>query len=110
MSRLRDACGRVFAIALGSGACAGTVPSPPRVAEASAGCSVTADSARLVQVALDTLARLDPFDSAVHRLEPGDAGTRVITRPTDEATLDGMAAVLVDLNCQILSVVQSDSL
>ncbi|HET6764202.1 MAG TPA: hypothetical protein VFH27_11040 [Longimicrobiaceae bacterium] len=45
----------------------------------------------------------------MHRIEADSAGTRIITRPADAATLDGMAIVRVNRSCRIISLVRTDS-
>jgi hypothetical protein len=65
---------------------------------------------------LDSLARLDPFPSAVYRLTQDMLGMRFVTWPDHawaEAAqiqiLDGMAIVHVNATCRIVSLVQTDS-
>jgi hypothetical protein len=68
------------------------------------------DSARAARLALDTLARLDKFPSAVYRYEPQADGVRIVTWPAESLhILDGMAIVRVSRTCRILTLVQTDS-
>jgi hypothetical protein len=70
------------------------------------------DSSRAARVALDSLARLDPFPSAVLRFARDSAGTRIVTWPDRRAgatVVDGMAIVRVTPSCRIASIVQTDS-
>ena len=62
--------------------------------------------------ALDSVARVYPFPSAVLRFERDSLGTRIVTWPDRRAgatALDGMAVVRVTESCRILSLVQADS-
>ena len=70
------------------------------------------DSARATRVALDSLARLNPFRSAILRFDRDTAGDRVVTspvQPLEGRIVDGMAVVRVGRDCRITNVVQTDS-
>lgn len=68
------------------------------------------DSAQAARVALDSLAQLDPFPSAVYRFESDSLGVRIVTWPTSgQLVLDGMAVVRIDRACRIVSLIQTDS-
>jgi hypothetical protein len=67
------------------------------------------DSARAAHIALDSLARLDPFSSAVSRFDSDSTGVRIVTGPARADVLDGAAVVRVDRGCRIVSLVQTDS-
>ena len=99
--------GAVFALAVGLSACGS---SPRGVAQPTS--RPTCDSTRAAQLALDSLARLDPFHSAVLRFERDSAGVRIVTWPerqTGTIVRDGMAIVRVGPTCRIVSLVQTDS-
>jgi len=97
----------VLALAVGFAACSNS----PRAA----GQPIdrpTCDSTRAAQLALDSLARLDPFRSAVLRFQRDSAGVRIVTWPeprTGTIVRDGMAIVRVSPACRIVSLVQTDS-
>lgn len=105
-------CALVLLLLSGVGACAdrprdrGGVPVRVRCAGG------VADSADAVALALDTLARLDRYRSAVVRFARDSAGYRLVTVPAPEPTMivfDGMAIVHVSRECRVTRVVQTDS-
>lgn len=70
------------------------------------------DSTRAVRLALDSLARLDSFPSAVLRFQRDSNGLRIVTWPDRAAgatIVDGMAIVQLTPTCRITSLVQTDS-
>ena len=68
------------------------------------------DSASAAKVAIDSLAKIDPFPSAVLRFAPGSVGVRIVTMPDAQAhVVDGMAVIHVNRRCRITSLVQTDS-
>ena len=70
------------------------------------------DSISAVRVALDSLAHLDPFRSAVLRFARDSQGIRIVTMPDQQSSglvVDGMAVVHVNDRCLITSLVQTDS-
>ncbi len=72
----------------------------------------TCDSAAAVRVAIDSLARTDPFRSRIFRFQRDSQGLRITTMPDQHlqpGILDGMAVVLVGPRCSIISVVRGDS-
>jgi len=72
--------------------------------------SQACDSVRAARVALDSLARLDRFKSAIYRYEPDSAGVRIVTWPApNQPILDGMAVIRLDRTCRITNLVQTDS-
>lgn len=94
------------ALAMSVASCDGTSPGAARPMARETPC----DSARAARVALDSLARLDSFPSAVFRFERDSAGIRIVTWPGRQAGVrDGMAVVRVTPRCRIASLVQTDS-
>lgn len=68
------------------------------------------DSTRAVRIALDTLGKVERFQSVVLRYSRDSTGVRVVTMPAPSAkVLDGMGIVRVGPSCKVLSVVQTDS-
>ena len=71
------------------------------------------DSISAVRVALDSLAHLDQFRSAVLRFARDSQGMRIVTMPDQQSSgrvvVDGMAVVHVNDRCLITSLVQTDS-
>src|SRR5216684_2522890 len=68
------------------------------------------DSARAARVALDTLARIQPFPSQVYRFSRDSSGFRIVTLPApDHLMTDGMAIIRLNAQCQVTSLVQTDS-
>ena len=68
------------------------------------------DSSAAVSVAIDTLSKLDSFRSEVLRYAHDSTGFRIVTIPAaGQHLVDGMAIVVLDSQCRIVSLVQTDS-
>jgi hypothetical protein len=68
------------------------------------------DSTNAVKVAIDSLAKIDPFRSKVFRYEHNARDIRIVTMPdTSPRITDGMAIIHVNSRCRITSLVQTDS-
>ena len=97
----------VVLCALGAAGCAPSPDPSGAPAECRAG---PADSARAVAIALDTLHRLDRFQSVVNGVRRDSGSFRIVTMPApDEHLLDGMAVVRVGPDCRVVSLIQTDS-
>lgn len=91
---------------------AAATPQRAVLASDAAGPTRACDSARAARVALDSLARLDPFRSAVLRFARDTAGARIVTWPVQPPRgriTDGMAIVRVGHDCRIVSLFRTDS-
>jgi len=98
----------IVAFLLAASAC----ENPPPRADRPVAREVPCDSSQAARLALDSLARLDSFPSAVVRFERDSTGVRIVTGPDRQAgatVVDGMAVVRVTPTCRIASLVQTDS-
>ena len=67
------------------------------------------DSARAVNMAIDSLSEIDHFKSKVYRFENDSIGTQVVMVPNTSLIVDGMAVIRIDRGCRITSLVRRDS-